>query len=688
MKMKMEQTKGITWIGVCVIVWIGGSCVTAAEVPAGGNVTDEKIQTLVKELGSEEFDKRQAAENELVKVGIRAEKALQAAQSSLDPQVQATAKRLVTRLKFANMGPVDYLQIIPAQSMVALHINNLAMSTQSAKASAVGKLIFSPAMQPFRARIEEELKKNPEKKDQLLTWLNRFQGQFVAGVWSLNFMVQNENNMGAMAEITDPDPVMVYKDFLAQTGIAQMSQSSFYKDVDILEGPGGQGAIALLGKHLLIASNPVALKQMVDGFLAPNGLRLAPSFTSIKAALGPSPELLFILDYQAYLKAIAPMLQMVPGMQDMLSATGAEGLRQFFVASACKGDAFEERYVMTVDKTTQLGQNLLSMQPDAGAAPPENALAVVPANAIAAEVYWMDGPKTQAIVVQQLESVSKAMTMMSQMNPAGNTPDIGKIISEFEAKAGIKIGDFISNFKGEVGYWVALNQAPGLSLPDLGMFLTCADAQKAKGTSDALTRMLGAINGIPAVKEVTYRNRMIYQVDLAALVPALPPMMTYTPCWTVDGSRIYLSSSTQALQKQINNIDNKGPGLLTEPDFVKALGLFSAEERKGGIGYVNMKKLLSYGATVGFPLLQTQISDVEIGKAIAALPKSEELFKDIPSLVGVSIVRDDRAEIILRGPLPPMLTLIGGAFVLPTIFYGYPREHRQVVPPPDPPGGF
>jgi hypothetical protein len=49
----------------------------------------------------------------------------------------------------------------------------------------------------------------------------------------------------------------------------------------------------------------------------------------------------------------------------------------------------------------------------------------------------------------------------------------------------------------------------------------------------------------------------------------------------------------------------------------------------------------------------------ELKKVFDALPPSDMLFKDVPSLVAFTVTRPDRAEVILHSPLPvaPLLAL-------------------------------
>src|SRR5437879_2659989 len=85
--------------------------VNQARAEEPGAYSEEKIKVLIKGLGDEDFAKRQNAEKELLKVGLKAMEALKAAQTSADPQVKATAAKLLGRLRLANLPPIDYFEV-------------------------------------------------------------------------------------------------------------------------------------------------------------------------------------------------------------------------------------------------------------------------------------------------------------------------------------------------------------------------------------------------------------------------------------------------------------------------------------------------------------------------------------------------------------------------------------------------
>lgn len=71
-----------------------------ASVDVKAAPTEEKIEQLIKQLGHEEFEKREAATRELVKIGKPAIPHLNKAfKDSKDPEVQQRAKEILERIK-------------------------------------------------------------------------------------------------------------------------------------------------------------------------------------------------------------------------------------------------------------------------------------------------------------------------------------------------------------------------------------------------------------------------------------------------------------------------------------------------------------------------------------------------------------------------------------------------------------
>jgi hypothetical protein len=304
-----------TGVVLCTLALAAGlGRATAGETPSA--YTDEKIQALVKDLGHDDFDKRQAAEKELLQAGMKALAALKAAQNSPDPQVKTTAGRLEARIRLANMGAVDYLDVLPANCIIAAQLKNLGASRENAKGSAIGKLLASPELAALRQRLDAALNEKPDVWKAIQLWAGRFNGQFAMGFWAMDFQDPTKMRLAAMGEITDPAPQAVLDDFLKQTEFLPAGGNvENYKGVDIMQSAPGAPALALVGKHFVLAPNGESLKPIVDGFLNPGGLGATPALIKLKPALGPKPEFMLVVDFEKYMQEITKMFAAAPGGQ-------------------------------------------------------------------------------------------------------------------------------------------------------------------------------------------------------------------------------------------------------------------------------------------------------------------------------------------------------------------------------------
>jgi len=275
----------------------------------------------------------------------------------------------------------------------------------------------------------------------------------------------------------------------------------------------------------------------------------------------------------------------------------------------------------------------------------------------------MDGSKLSGALKDYVEALKKIGDAKNEAMGQPASPDIAVVITQLEAATGVKFDDVLANMKGTVAYWVVLGPPPSVVAPDIGAMVTCVDAEKAKATAATLAAAVNKGTGKAAIKEVAWKTRTIYQLDIATLNPTMPKQFPYTqPCFVADGNRVYIGSSSQSLQKHLNNVDAKAPGLLTNPDFVKAMGTLKPDERRGQIGYIDLKSLATLGGIIGLPLLTAQAPDEGFKEFLGTLPAPAELFKDMPPLIFSSNDRGDRQEMIIRAPLPPLPILVAFAW--------------------------
>lgn len=670
------------------------ACAPFVSLRAEEPLNDDGIRLLIKDLGSEDFEKRQGAEKKLAAQGLKAEALLKATvEATTDAQVRATAARLLGKLKLSGLASVDYLSVFPAESVLFMQVRNLADSIEKSKTTAVGKLVLSPALEPFRKKLEEALNAKPNEKKAFDTWFKRFNGQFGLAIWNVSPM-PDQLRLAAMIQITEPNTQAVFDEFMAETGLQGMAQKGeSYRDVDIYQSPQGQGGmIALAGPHIIVSVNRESLKMAIDNLLKPAGLAASPAFAKIKPSLGEKPELLLGMDYKAYMKQVLAMLELL-GQPDqakaMQKASDSMGfdMQYFVMASASNGDRYDDHMVVTFGAEPK-GLIAAGIVPPDAPAPLED-MALVPANAVAALVTYVDGKKFQVGAREYLTGLTE-MLAAQQMNapPQAKGPDFAAILKQAEEKMGAKVEDLLVDAKGTAGYYAVLAPGGVLEAPDVGLFITFADNAGATKFSDTYRRGLDNLGPVAVVREIEAPNRKLFQIDLKAAGLPIPDKFPYNPTWVVEGNRLYMASSVPALRKQLTYIDTKTPGLLTQPDFMKAMGVLKPDERRGQLMYVNMKSLMTLGATVALPFMQAAIPAEEVGlkQALAALPQPAELFKDIPPLLSTTIMKGTSQETVLRGPIPPIpSTLLLG---IGAVFIGIQQQQRMMGVQPENPGGF
>ena len=214
--------------------------------------------------------------------------------------------------------------------------------------------------------------------------------------------------------------------------------------------------------------------------------------------------------------------------------------------------------------------------------------------------------------------------------------------------------------------------------------LTCVDEAKAKSTVEAAKQLINKTVGKEALKTVLWKTHTLYQIDLHVLNENFPEAHPYgSPSFSLEGKRVYIASSSQALQFQLGNLDHNAPGLLSSLDFVKATANLKNEECKGALIYADLKTLLTLGGTAGLPLLATTVSDEDFKKFLSTLPPSAELFKDITPLTITTAEQNDKLSITIRAPLPPVPVLLGGFVGVGLLGEGGVLDSAEKVMVPD-----
>ncbi|MCY3023598.1 MAG: HEAT repeat domain-containing protein [Planctomycetota bacterium] len=358
-------------------------------------------------------------------------------------------------------GPVDYLDVLPANTIIAAQLRNLGESIENAKKTAVGQLVQSDPLAPFRQRLDAALNENAGAWKKFTTWAERFKGQFAIGVWGLDFQDPGAMKFVAIAEITDPAPQAVLDAFLQETALFRaVPETESYRGVNILKQEPRGPAVALAGRHLMLSANAESIKRVIGGFAVPGaGLSAAPEYARARAALkaapakegekaAPKPELLFVMDFEGYTREIGKAMGAALGpkeaeaFQNVMSSAG--NMKLLAMSSANAGEGFEDHYVVTFSGEPKGFAAVTRMPPDA--TPPLNAMALVPPNAAMATASYMNGAELHAAAMEYLGSVKKMVETMPRPPQAGNRPpfpDIAAALKAFEEKTGLNVKELI-----------------------------------------------------------------------------------------------------------------------------------------------------------------------------------------------------------------------------------------------------
>ena len=617
----------------------------------GADISDEKLKALIADLGNDDFEKRTQAEKELSSAGVAAQKALEAVKDSTDQQVKKSVNHLLGRLKYLALPEINYLDLLPQKSMLVIRATSFATLAQNSRKTALGRMIDSPALAPFKARLTEQLDKNQDLKKTLTDWDSRFNGQAAAAVIELDTGKRDGIKMAVMAEITDPDPEAVFNDLVTQLKLSENADKGDYNDVSYLRRKGDEGALALVGKHVVLTNNLATLKQVIDSFLAPGKFSASESYTRIKPSLGENPDVQVLVEVDAIIKTIAQMPLPFPvPLDDITSTLRIKNVKLFAMSSSANGDSFEDRLITVQNGTPDAAATATIPPPDVA---PINAAALAPQSSVAFAAAYLDGSKVYTALQESLPAMNKLKDDATDPGTP-QKPGLEEQIKQFETKFGVKVSDIGAAVKGEVALWVVPSFGLEPAPPDICTVITCADADKAAFLSETMGKVIAGLNDKPVIVDADYKNRKIHQLDMKTIQPN--EKAVYAPAWVVDSNHLFIGSSTNVLQKLLSAIDGKAPGLALQADFMKALGTLKPEERKGSFLYVDLRSLLVTGASVAVPLLQMQSNDEELKKALAGLPDFTELFKDVPPILGSVLVEGEQSKVIVRAAVPPIPT--------------------------------
>jgi hypothetical protein len=657
------------WVASLVVVFLSSgsnSSWASQSEETSEKINAEKIKEWVLQLGDDRYDVRVKAEKELARVGVQAKEALRDACKSKDAQVVVSAKRLLGKIKFSTLGEIDYLDIFPTNSFFVARIENISETVKNSPSTALGKLLatqlFSPQGQQLLAKFVTHVNENPntKKKFELLT--KHFKGQIAGAVWKLDINANTPSEVldaAFLLEVTDGDAAKAIEALTQALAIDEDATTmDVYKDVELTLIPEFV-VLGCLGKHILIAFNEESAKEMIDTLLATEvqGFKKSALFEKTQGSLPAKNDLYLALDVETFFKAYAGGL---PGLDEVLKTSGLGDFKFAAYTSSIVGDAFEDRFVLFVDKDLTLSPSKIDNGMSAAVLGSSmEALAGVPANATAVVSQNFDGASYAA----KMKAYSAARNKMDGVDENGVEVEVKdafvSFTEELETKWGVNVVEVLSAVKGSVAAWMVMSPNGLAEPPSFGAMLTCADEAKAKAMIESTMQNINKTVGKEAVKTRVWKTHTLYQIDLPVLNDNFTAAHSYaSPCFALEGNRVYIATSSQSLQLQLENLDTKVPGLLTNPEFIKATAQWSAAERKGRrVVYVDCKTLLPQA--LSFFVAEAGGVDEDVKNFLKALSASPELYKDVAPLTISTTAQNDTASITVRSPLPLGPILLG-----------------------------
>ena len=263
-----------------------------AEETAPPPVTQEQIATWIKELGDEDFAKRDAAEKSLLKAGVPALEPLREAAKNPDVETRTRAASLAQRLGWLRARPeAVYTELFPPNAVFAVHLNNLKDYAKKARGTALGKVFEGPDLKPMSdlllARLKAEMP--PGTWDKILNWTEKMGGQMGAAAWDVDLPMMQKARVAAVVQLPAEDPAKTFQAFLGETGMAAQLQPKNLSGLEAYAGPRGNGVFAVVGRHLVIANNEDAALAIAQGLIEPLEQNLAQSRGRLRADGRPEP---------------------------------------------------------------------------------------------------------------------------------------------------------------------------------------------------------------------------------------------------------------------------------------------------------------------------------------------------------------------------------------------------------------
>ncbi len=260
----MRLLKTVECFAACCVL-----AVLSASLPGGEAPAPEQIQSWIRQLGDEDFQKREEARAALLKAGLPAMAALKQAQQSDDNEVRNTASLLVEQLQWrAIPAQIDYMKLFPAETIFAMKVRDMDAFAKSSQRTALLKLLETADLMPLADMLTARAKKQMGPGLPLLQkWLGHFSGQLAGGVWAMNPRDPTGMRMALVAELKADALDKVFQEFLSETKLLQGAIATPINGLTILKGPNEMGAIALAGRHVILGPNLESVRIVAESLL-------------------------------------------------------------------------------------------------------------------------------------------------------------------------------------------------------------------------------------------------------------------------------------------------------------------------------------------------------------------------------------------------------------------------------------
>lgn len=581
----------------------------AADEGEKGPYKRAELKELVAKLTSPIEEVRRAAEKDLSAAGVFAAEILDEAEKANDPRAGPAIKRLKNKLRFVALKQFDYLDALPASTNIAAHFSNIRNTLDKARETPLGKVVMRSELLPLRKEVERQIESDAGGRARQLK-AQDVGGQFAAGIFG------NEQQFGLILELKGLDPQETYAE-LTERYIKAGGSIYEFEDIECVEAASQteNGAHTRTGRNLFYGNGREPLHTLLRTTLGEPSLTARNDFKQIKPQLGKNPAALVVLNHTVFLDQAKKTDAEARAVNELL---GEQLPEMMGLSMSVTKDGFEERVAVPSGGILAMIARAILTVPQGGKVP-LHLLGKAPTTAVAAAALHIDG-------TQLLKAIEAAE---EKFKPAEKFAD----------------KDILAALSGDVAAWVTLPGSILTTPPEVTLVIS----SESKARVAELQKLIaGQVRGRKMkVKELPYKGRVIFEAEGPEIKQAISS-------WFADEQFLYLSTSPNALQNQINFLDRHSAGLLNKPAVTKALGDFSPDERaRSVVFYADMPAVLALGGPFLIMAVQQspQFSD-EVKAGLNTLPPPGDLVREFPVMMGFAGLNANRIEAIVRGPVP------------------------------------